>query len=81
MNKPYLEEQYRLYLERVGLDESKMPETQRIETKRAFMGACGQLLMLFTNELIEMPDNKSVVILDDMIQETKQFWLSQMNKN
>ena len=39
--KKLLEKQYQLYLERVGITESQMHPIQKIETKRAFMGACG----------------------------------------
>ena len=81
MNKPEfnLEHQYQLYLERVGLKEAQMHPAQRTETKRAFMGACGQLLVLM-QELASLPEDDAVATLDDMICQVSNFWLTETKR-
>lgn len=70
-----LEEQYKLYLERMRMDERLMPVVQRIETKRAFMGACSQMLLLMENEYSEIEDeDKALEVFDGMKEEAKVFW-------
>ncbi len=51
MEKFNLEIQYQKYLERVGFKESQMGDTQRVETKRAFMGGCGQMLVILRDDI------------------------------
>lgn len=79
-NKFTLEEQYKFYLKKVGLSEDMMHPTQNIETKRTFYAAWGQLLMLLQNDIVELPEEKSVEILDDMIDEIGQFFLNEVEK-
>jgi len=71
-----LELQYELYLGRVGLTPDTMHPRQAIETKRAFFGACGQLLMLL---LYDMPDNENdaVLLLQSMHDQVGDFWSKQ----
>jgi len=46
-----LNHQWGLFCERCQVPENKMPEDQRREMKRAFYGACGQMLILLRDEL------------------------------
>lgn len=80
MNKFKIENQYKLYLERMELDESKMPEVQRVETKRVFYGAFGQLLMLLQHDITELSDEEGFKALDSMINEVGQFFLTETHK-
>ena len=72
-----LEKQYQLYLKRVKLNESTMHPMQRIETKRAFMGACGQILFLFRDELSELEENDAVEQMEKMKNQVVQYWNNQ----
>ncbi len=77
MEKFNLEIQYQKYLERVGLKESQMGDTQRVETKRAFMGGCGQMLVILSNDISQLDEDKGIEQLQDMIDQVKAFWKEQ----
>lgn len=53
-----LDYQYMLYLDLMGLDIDKMPEDQQRETKRAYIGAIGQSLVLFKDLLGETEEER-----------------------
>lgn len=76
-----LETQYQLYLERVGIKESQMHCTQKVETKRAFMGACGQMLILLRDDLAALEEDKAVQQLQNMLNQVQSFWLKETNQN
>lgn len=80
MSKFNIENQYKLYLQRMKLDENKMPEVQRIETKRVFYGAFGQLLMLLQNDISALPDEQAFKVLDNMINQVGHFFLNETYK-
>ncbi|GAB3889792.1 hypothetical protein GCM10028803_00200 [Larkinella knui] len=69
-----LDYQYSLYLERIALKEEQMSPVQRIETKRAFMGAIGQILLLFRDDIPALPDDQAVAVMEDLFQQTLDFW-------
>lgn len=71
-----LEYQYGLYLERGGLKEGEMHPVQAVETKRAFFGAWGQLLLLLRDDMPEDED-EAVKILERMQDQVVNFWLKQ----
>ena len=80
MERFNLEKQYQLYLERVGISERKMHPTQKVETKRAFMGACGQMLILLRDDLGELEEDKAIEQLQDMINQVQSFWLKETHQ-
>lgn len=80
MKKFNLEYQYKMYLQRMQLDESKMHPVQKIETKRVFFGAFGQVLMLLQNDISELPEEKGVEILESMINQVANFFLNEAHK-
>ena len=80
MKKINVENQYKLYLERMKLDESRMPEVQRVETKRVFYGAFGQLLMLLQNDISALSDDEAFKTLDSMINQVGQFFMNETHK-
>lgn len=80
MEKFNIENQYKLYLQRMKLDEKIMPQVQRIETKRTFYGAFGQLLMLLQNEIPELSDEEAIKTLDSMINQVGQFFINETHK-
>lgn len=80
MSKFNIENQYKLYLKRMNLNEDKMPKTQIIETKRAFYGAFGQLLMLLQNDITSLSDEQALKTLDNMINQVGHFFLNETHK-
>ena len=82
MNNPAfnLEHQYQLYLERVKLKESQMAPIQRKELKRAFMGACGQMLFLLRDDVGSLEEDEAINTLDDMINQVSDFWLTETQR-
>ena len=80
MEKFNIEKQYKLYLERMKLDEIRMPEVQRVETKRVFYGAFGQLLMLLQNDISALSDDEAFKTLDSMINQVGQFFINETHK-
>ena len=69
-----LEYQYQQYLQRVGLTEEQMHEIQRTETRRAFMGACANILFLVAEDIPQLDDEQAVATLDDMLRQAVDFW-------
>lgn len=80
-NKTFnLENQYQLYLERVGLKEANMHPVQRTETKRAFIGACGQMLILLRDDLGALEESKAIETMQDMINQAGEYFMKESNK-
>lgn len=75
-----LENQYQLYLKRVGIKEIQMHPAQRVETKRAFMGACGQMLILLRDDLGALEEDKAIAQLRDMYNQVQSFWLKETHQ-
>ena len=76
---PTIGAQWQLYLHRAGLHKSQMGEFQYQETRRAFFAACGQMLLVFRDEITEFPDDEAVLIMDELINEVNVFWLREAN--
>lgn len=70
-----LEWQYQEYLKRVNLPESKMHPIQRIETKRAFMAAAGQMLITLRDEVSKLDDDEAVKVMENMTNQVADYWL------
>jgi hypothetical protein len=75
-----LENQYRLYLKRMSLNENTMEAQQKAETKRAFYGACGQMLMLLANELAALPEDEAIKELESMTKQVSQLFINQTER-
>jgi hypothetical protein len=77
--------QWHKMCERFGLPEERMHPDQRRETKRAFFGACGQLLILFRNDLAEYAekqgDDAGVKMLENMLDQVKDWWQQEAAKH
>ena len=80
MSEFNLEKQYQKYLKLVNLSESNMHPIQKKETKRAFMGACGQMLVLLRDELALLDEDKAVQVLQEMNNEVSNYFLSETNQ-
>lgn len=75
-----LDHQYQLYLKRVGLIESNMHPIQKAETKRAFIGACGQMLLLLRDDLGALEENLAIKTMQDMINQVANYFMNESNK-
>jgi len=62
------------YLSLVKLDKRRVSPVQLRETRRAFYGAMGIMLVLLRDELTKYPDEKGAEILEDMLQQVSKFW-------
>jgi len=77
--KTPIEEQYQLYLKRIGLPEKMMHPKQKVQLRQTFFGAWGQFLLMI-QEGDEMTDEKFGENIDNMTNELKEYWLSQKIK-
>jgi hypothetical protein len=66
--------QWRQYCQMVGVPEEKMHPVQRVETKRAFMGACGQMLLLLRDDVAEYEETEAIVLFKNMLAQVEAFW-------
>ncbi len=80
MQKFDLNYQYSLYLKMAKLDESKMPEIQKAETKRAFMGGIGQAIVLLRDDITLLPEDKACEAFEKMFNQVGDFWLKENNR-
>lgn len=80
-----LNHQWGLFCERCQIPENKMPEDQRREMKRAFFGACGQMLILMKDELGDYGekhgDYAAAEVLQNMLDQVGEFWQKEMDKH
>ena len=78
MNKFSVEGLYQKYLHLSKLDESKMHEVQRTETKRAFYGAIGLFADFISTDLSQIDDDLEFEkALDEINDEVLSFWQKQ----
>lgn len=68
-----LEEQYQIYLQKVDLDENKMGETQKRETRQAFFAGVSQSVLFYIG-LANMEEIEAVNSLDNLIEQVSDFW-------
>lgn len=76
-----LEKQWKLYLQRVGLNEAKMDRIQIQETKRAFMAGIGQIQILTRDELTQYDDDTAMGILTHIMDQVGNYFLKETNRN
>jgi hypothetical protein len=74
-----LDNQWKFYLEKVGLKEEDMDPIQKSEMKKCFMAACGQMLILLRDEVaMKHTEEEGAKILEDMINQVANFFIGQM---
>jgi hypothetical protein len=74
MNRFQIKLLWKEYLKHAGLKEELMPPDQIRETRRAFYGACGQMMLMLRDELSKYPEKAAVVIMQDMLNQVVNFW-------
>jgi hypothetical protein len=68
-------EQFKMYLELVGLDQRTMPTYQLRETRRAFYGGFGIMLVGVMNEVGKLgSEEEAKAMVDKMIDEVADFY-------
>lgn len=76
-----LNHQFHLYLDRAGVTKNSLPEIQYSEMKRAFFGACGQMLILLRDDVGALPDEEAIEMMDNLLNQVSDFWMSEMDRN
>lgn len=76
-----LEYQYQLYLKRVALKEDIMPEIQKRQLRQAFMGACGQIILLLRDDVGALSETDAIKTMENMINQVGNYFLKATNKN
>lgn len=75
MHKKFtIEEQYKLYLKRMNLDEGKMHPVQKKQLKQTFYGAFGQLLILMRDETAALTEEEGMQVLNAQMMEVIDFF-------
>jgi hypothetical protein len=54
-----------------------MHNVQKVETKRAFYGACGQILVLLREDIADLDEDKAIHTLEDMFSQVNSFWIKE----
>lgn len=72
--------QYKLYIERCGLKEYQLSFVQNQEMKRAFFGACGQILLILRDDVSEFDEDKAIEIMQNMLNQVSDFFIKEQNK-
>jgi hypothetical protein len=75
-----IENQWKLYLQRIGLKEEKMPKVQAEEMKRVFFGATGQMLMIICHDLTNLSDQEGASVIESMVKQVERYWLKEGTK-
>lgn len=76
-----LEVQYKTYLQKMQLDETKMHPVQKLETKNAFMAGCGQTLVLMLEVIGAMKDeDRAVLHLEDLLNQANFYFEDLLRK-
>ncbi|SEI39827.1 hypothetical protein SAMN05216327_101231 [Dyadobacter sp. SG02] len=65
------------YLQRVGLVAASMPADQLRETKRAFFGGYGDLLMTLEHDILLLPEDLAVEKIESMVNQVQDFWMAE----
>lgn len=75
-----IEFMFNQYLMMTALDKLDKNSIQYKETKRAYYGAIGQLLLIQRDELTQLTDNEAADTLESLLSETTEFWSQQLPK-
>jgi hypothetical protein len=80
MNKYDLNAQFDLYLKYTGLSKKPISEAQYTGTKRAFMGAIGQMLLLFRDDIGAIENEaEAVAVMENLFEQVETFWKETQN--
>jgi len=71
-----IEEQYQVYLKKVGLDESEMIDVQKKQLRETFFGALGMLSVILQDKTINPID-----LADNIRKQASQFFITNNRLN
>lgn len=71
-----LETQWDLYLGLIRMKEEDMHPIQLQETKRAFFGGIGQLLVLLRDTMGDLEEGQAINHLESMFNQVNDFWMA-----
>lgn len=71
-----LEHQWQLYMQRVKMNEATFPPMQVKETKQAFYGACGQMLVLLREDIAALSEDEGIKKLEDLSDQVMKYFHS-----
>lgn len=73
-----VDDQWKLFLEKVKLDEALMHPDQVREMKRAFYAGCGQMLLVIRDEVSKLKtDDDMIAAMDNLLSQINKFWSEQ----
>jgi hypothetical protein len=77
-----LNNEFQKYLKKVNLSADKMHPLQLQETKRAFFGACGQMLVLLRDDISILEESDAIQVLESLDKQVGDFWINEaISKN
>ena len=75
-----LEDEYQLFLQRIGLKEADMHPQQKRQIKQTFYGAFGQCLVITRDEITKFPEDQAIIELQNMFDQVGNFFLKEVHK-
>lgn len=72
-------DQFDFFLKKSVLKQSEMSDVQFIETRRAFYAGFGQMIILLTTKIGEVPDEEGIKILEGFLNEVSEFYKNEYN--
>lgn len=74
-----IEDQWKLYMQKMGMVESRLSPIQLSETKKAFIGGISQMLLIMRNDLAKLTDEQAIGKLENMFNQVNKFWMITTN--
>lgn len=75
-----LEAEFKFYITKMGLDESKMTVIQKQETKRAFYGGVAQLFIIFKEKVLNGTDGDLELTVSAVRDQVTNFFETEVAK-
>lgn len=75
-----LDTEYQKYLDLIGVKEAQMNPIQRVETKKAFYGGCGQILLVLRDGISFLPENEAMAEMQSLLNQAKEFWMEEVKQ-
>lgn len=76
-----IDSKYQEYLEKIGLDEKLMGETQKIETKKAFFAGFSQAFIMFSQDIASLSEEDGIAAIEDIKNQLMKFACEQVMKD
>jgi hypothetical protein len=73
-----IDKEFSLYLRRVNLEHLDKESAQYNEMKRAFYGACGQIVIYMTQDCADLPEEEAMKEIDNIIYRVGEFFNRQV---